>query len=343
MRRPNQNALRHKYEQATLGYRHAFYLLSETEGRLVERIIDALTSEEFTPDPKDLLDLIEYRRKNYAAEGNCDCCGKDIESVGEDAYLTSQMFHGYENPEQPEPRVCSARCEHNIFQHISTIRTIAEIFRIAIPEQSTKAIWFEVEAIVNPDVLNPILSIQLLAVCPELRTVPVLDLHKQADWLLSGYADELRTERIKIPRVVITFRTTKKLLYKIWQIELRGIAEAQTSAEFTLTDCPACNGTGHVICTNPDHGSDGDQSPQGCPAYGHDELCRTPDPCEFCTGQGTLVVQEHRQPASVTLTGGYLTITDDLGTTAHRDSTRLVNYVNFLELVAEVGHILPAV
>lgn len=51
--------------------------------------------------------------------------------------------------------------------------------------------------------------------------------------------------------------------------------------------CKTCDGTGEVICTNPDHGfiamlSFHDIGRIGCPACGHSGMCI----CDECNGTG---------------------------------------------------------
>ncbi len=58
-------------------------------------------------------------------------------------------------------------------------------------------------------------------------------------------------------------------------------------------ECNECNGTGKIICDNPDHGfigaMPGDIGRLGCPVCGHDEEHKTKDDCPKCNGTGVEV------------------------------------------------------
>lgn len=343
MRRPNQYILRQNYEQAALGFKHNFYILSDKEGKLIERILDSLTSEDVTPDPKDLLELIEYRRQHYPAEGNCDCCGKEIESIGEAAYIEQNRYRAYDDPDPQEPLACSARCEYQLFHSIAVPAALAQVIATCNPGP----LWFEVEAIVTSNELAAVSNVQLLDACTVLKQAPVFELCQHATNILSGYAKNIcDTHRMAQAHIAVVLRSTKELAYTVWQIELRGIRQATADRHFTLTECPACSGTGYKICTNPDHGPGGDQSALGCPICGHDELCRTSEPCSYCEGQGTFAVYNYAAPAYVLIDeeiDGRVIVNDDSGETrysgrVHFGEEHLVSYVNASDIIKIVGH-----
>lgn len=59
------------------------------------------------------------------------------------------------------------------------------------------------------------------------------------------------------------------------------------------SECKICEGTGKVICTNPDHGfifgmmAFHDMGRIGCPACGHSGMCS----CDDCNGTGIIKLE----------------------------------------------------
>lgn len=58
-----------------------------------------------------------------------------------------------------------------------------------------------------------------------------------------------------------------------------------------MSTCPDCNGTGKMVCDNPDHGlieaTGGETARLGCPCCGHDPDYLTD--CDLCMGTGVVV------------------------------------------------------
>lgn len=295
MRRPNQSVLKTNYRNKNNIFGLEAYLLSRTEGLLFERILDSLTTDGAL-DTEAVIKLIEYRKKNNLPEGTCACCGADIDTIGESAYIRiHETYRSWDDPpEQEEPFFCSAACEKAATGYLSLPRSIGSSLHHRIDDAP---IWFEIEAVINPVPDQVVSDIRLLASCNlffnQVKVDGLLDLAK---YLIPKYVPQMNIT--EPTRAVLAFRTLPSLAYKVWQVVMHAASTISSGAvqSYSLLECPACKGTGRELCTNPDPGEEGCQTQEGCPACGQDPLRRTSEPCPFCEGQGSLAVPTSDPP-----------------------------------------------